>query len=352
MIELKEVSKRYGDVEALKSISLGLRRGETLTIVGPNGSGKTTLLKILAALERPTSGEVFFDGVRIDESNSARFRQKSTMVFQRNIVLGGSVYENTAYGLRLLDLSKAEMNRRIRETLEVVGLNGMERRNARRLSGGEQQRLSLARALALDRNLLLLDEPTANLDPESFSVVKETIAQLGHDREKTIVMATHNLLHVEELSDRLVLLDRGEIIEAGPPSTLLLTPSTEMARFARTENVFTGLSRAVEGISYIDIGGDVEVKAAFESSGRIAIHIRPEDIILSKDWVETSARNEFRGSIIAVEDLGPVVRLRVDVGRIFTIQITGKSFMEMGLNLGSELYISFKASAVQQIKRA
>jgi len=94
------------------------------------------------------------------------------------------------------------------------------------------------------------------------------------------------------------------------------------------------------------------VKAAFESSGRIAIHIRPEDIILSKGWVETSARNEFRGSIIAVEDLGPVVRLRVDVGRVFTVQITGKSFTEMGLNLGSDLYISFKASAVQQIQQA
>ncbi len=352
MIELREVSKRYADMEALKSISLGVRRGETLTIVGPNGSGKTTLLKILAILERPTGGEVYFDGVRIDESNAAQFRQKSTMVFQRTIVLRGSVYDNVAYCLSLLGLSREEMNRRIREALGVVGLSGMERRNARKLSGGEQQRLSLARALALDRDLLLLDEPTANLDPESLSVVKETIVQLGRETEMTIVMATHNLLHVEELSDRLVLLDRGEIVETGPPSTLLLTPSKEMARFARSENIFTGIASAVEGISYIDIGGDVEVKAAFERSGRIAIHIGPEDIILSKDWVETSARNEFRGRIIAVEDLGPIVRLKVDVGRVFTVQITGKSFTEMDLNLGSELYISFKASAVQLIQLA
>jgi len=351
VIAFKGVSKRYDGVDALRGISLVVERGETLTIVGPNGSGKTTLLKILGVLESPTSGEIYFDGVRIDDANAAQFRQRSTMVFQRAIVLRGSVHDNIAYGLRLMSLSKAEMNRRIKDALMVVGLRGMERRNARKLSGGEKQRLSIARALALECELLLLDEPTANLDPESLSVVKETIARLGRETEMTIVMATHNLLQVEELSDRLVLLDRGEIVEAGPPTMLLLTPSKEMAQFARSENVFTGVSRPVEGISHVDIGGGVDVKAVFSSSGRIAIHIRPEDIILSKDWFKSSARNEFKGRIVAVEDLGPVVRLKVDVGRVFTVQITGKSFTEMDLNLGSELYLTFKASTVQLIQR-
>ena len=351
MIELRGVSKRYGDVEALRDVSLEVRRGEILTIVGPNGSGKTTLLKILAALERPTSGEVYFDGVRIDEANAAQFRRRSTMVFQRAVVLRGSVHDNVAYGLRLLGLPRVEVDRRVGEALEVVGLSGLKTRSARRLSGGEQQRLSLARALALECELLLLDEPTADLDPESLSVVKETISRLGSETETTIVMATHNLIHVEELSDRLVLLDRGKVVEAGRPRALLLAPSKEMARFARSENVFTGASRTVEGISHIDIGSGVEVKAAFSRSGRVSVHVRPEDIILSRGWVESSARNEFKGRIVAVEDLGPIVRLKVDVGRVFTVQITGRSFAEMGLNLGSEIYLTFKASAVQLIQR-
>jgi len=349
MIELRGVSKRYGDVTALRNVSLTVRRGEVLTVVGPNGSGKTTFLKILAALERPTGGEVYFDGVKVNEGNAAQFRRRSTMVFQRTVVLRGSVRDNVAYGLRMRGLPPSEVDRRIGESLDVVGLRGLEGRDARGLSGGEQQRLSIARAVALGCELLLLDEPTANLDPETLSVVKETISGLNRETETTIVMATHNLLQAQELSERLVLLDRGEVVEAGRPSALLLEPSREMARFARSENVFTGISRAVEGISHIDVGGGVEVKAAFSRMGRVAVHVRPEDIILSKGRLESSARNEFKGRVTAVEDLGPVVRLRVDAGRVFTVQITGRSFAEMGLSMGSEVYVTFKASAVQLI---
>ena len=349
MIELRAVSKRYGDVEALRGVSLEVRRGEVLTIVGPNGAGKTTLLKILASLERPTSGEVYFDGVRVDEGNAAHFRRRSTMVFQKTISLRGSVHDNVAYGLRMRALPEAEVDQNVGDALELVGLKGLERRSARRLSGGEQQRLSLARALALGCELLLLDEPTANLDPESLSVVKDTISWLSSETETTIVMATHNLLQAGELSERLILLDRGEIVEAGRPSALLLRPSRVMARFARSENVFTGVSRTVKGISHIDVGGGVEVKAAFSSSGRVSVHVKPEDIILSKGRVESSARNQFKGRITAVEDLGPVVRLKVDVGRVFTVQITRRSFSEMRLNVGSEVYLTFKASSVQLI---
>lgn len=349
MIELRGVSKQYGDVTALRNVSLTVRRGEVLTIVGPNGSGKTTLLKMLAVLEWPTRGEIYFDGVKVDESNAAKFRRRSTMVFQRTVVLRGSVRDNVAYGLRVRALPPSEVDKKVGEALEVVGLRGLEGRDAKGLSGGEQQRLSIARALALGCDLLLLDEPTANLDPESLSVVKETISSLNRETETTIVMATHNLLQAQELSERLVLLDRGEVLEAGHPGTLLIEPSREMARFARSENVFTGISRTVEGISHIDVGGGVEITATFSHLGRVVIHLRPEDIILSKGRLESSARNAFKGRVIAVEDLGPVVRLRVDAGRVFTVQITRRSLAEMGLSMGSEVYVTFKASAVQLI---
>jgi len=349
MIELVDVSKHYGDIAALRDVSLTVGRGEFLTVVGPNGSGKTTLLKIMAALERPTSGEVYFDGVRLDESNATQLRRRCTMVLQRTVVLRGSVENNVAYGLRARGLPRQEVQRRVGEAMEVVGLGGFEDRDARGLSGGEQQRLSLARALALGCELLLLDEPTANLDPESLSVVKEAISWLNSETRTTVVMATHNLLQAEELSERFVLLDRGEVVESGSPASILTSPSREMARFARLENVFTGTSRIVEGVSYIGIGGGVEIKAAFSRPGRVTVHVRPEAIILSLAPVETSALNQLRSRISSIDDRGSVVRLKIDAGKIFTVQITRRSFVEMGLNVGSEVYLTFKASSVQLI---
>jgi molybdopterin-binding protein len=269
------------------------------------------------------------------------------MVLQKSVVLRGTVEDNIAYGLRVRDLPNIEVKLRVTEALESVGLRGFEDRNARGLSGGEKQRLSLARALTLGCDLLLLDEPTANLDPESLSSVKQIISWLNRETGTTIVMATHNLLQAEELSERFILLERGEVIEAGDPASILTTPSKKMARFARLENVFTGISRDVEGVSHISVGGGVEVKAAFCHSGRVTFHVGPEDIILSLDPVETSARNQLKGRISSIDNRGSVVLLKIDTGRVFTVQITRRSFVEMGLNLDSEVYISFKASSVQ-----
>jgi tungstate transport system ATP-binding protein len=351
LIEFRNVSKLYGRLEAVKGLSFKVERGEVLTLLGPNGSGKSTILKMIAGLETPTKGDIFFDGVKIKQGNVAEVRRRCTMIFQRTVLLRGTVFGNVAYGLRLRRLKEKEVGHRAEEALQIVGILGLKDRNVRSLSGGEQQRLSIARALALNSEVLLLDEPTANLDPESLSVVQETLSWLNRETDTTIVMATHNILQARELSERLVLLERGEVIKSGGPSALFLTPSSEFERFVITENIFTGISSIVEGISNIDIGGGLDVKATFSRPGRVAIQVRPENIIISKRWVESSARNQFEGSIIAVEDLGPVVKLKVDAGKVFTVQITRKSFTEMGLNLGSEIFLTFKASAVRLIQR-
>lgn len=346
MIELVGVSKLFGDVTALKDVSLKVERGEILTVLGPNGSGKTTLLKIIAALEMPSHGKALFDGVRIGEDNAERMRKRATLVFQRTVLLRGTVKDNVAYGLRFRDIPEDDVERRVKEALELVGLEALADRQARDLSGGEQQRLSLARALVLGCELLLLDEPTANLDPESLAIVKDVIKELS-EGGTTIVMATHNLDQAEEISERILLLDHGEIVEEGRPEDLLLDQSSEMARFARSENVFTGDSRMVSGVAHIDIGGEVIVRGAFTRKGQTTIHVRPEDIIVSREKMESSARNNILGTIVGIEDYNSIVRLRVDVGRVFTIQITRRSLVEMGLNVGQEVYITFKASSVQ-----
>jgi tungstate transport system ATP-binding protein len=349
VIELVGVSKRYGEVVALSDVSFTLGRGELLTVLGPNGSGKTTLLKILGGLETPTGGEVLVDGVRVEGGNMDTLRRRATVVFQRTVLFRGSVRRNVEFGLRQLDLPGDEVDRRIEEVLELVGLEEIADRRARSLSGGEQQRLSLARALALDRELLLLDEPTANLDPESLAIVKEVISGLNRDRGTTVVIATHNLIQAEELSERLILLIGGRIVEEGTSDTFFHTPSPEMRRFARSENVFTGNSLIVDGVAQVDIGAGVKVRATFNREGRATIHVAPEDIIVSLGVLESSARNSLRGRIVGVEEMNSVVKLKIDVGRTFTAQITRRSLLEMGLNVGQEVYITFKASSVQAI---
>ena len=347
MIELVGVSKRYGDVEALRDVCLTVERGELLTILGPNGSGKTTLLKILGGLETPNSGEVLFDGVVVDEGNMSEIRRRATVVFQRTVLLRGSVFDNVAFGLRQRGTPEDVVRKRVAEALELVRLSPLMSRKAKSLSGGEQQRLSLARALVLGAEFLLLDEPTANLDPESLSIVKDVIKRMNMEKRITVVMATHNVLQAEELSERVILLDGGRVVEEAHPGGLLRAPSARMARFTRSENVFTGDSRVVEGVSLVDVGEGLVVRATFDLEGRVTIYVRPEDIIVSRGRLESSARNTLRGSVVSVEGLDSVVRLRVDVGRVFTAQITRRSLAEMGLNVGEEVYLTFKASSVQ-----
>ncbi|MCW3989266.1 MAG: ABC transporter ATP-binding protein [Candidatus Bathyarchaeota archaeon] len=345
MIELAGVSKIYNGIEALKNINLKVERGEILTILGPNGSGKTTLLKILGALEMPTEGFILSNGVRVDEGNAEETRRTTTLVFQRAVLLRGTVRDNVAYGLRIRNLAGPEIEKRVKAALSLVGLEDLADRPSKGLSGGEQQRCSLARALVLECNLLLLDEPTANLDPESMIIIKQVIKRLS-ERGVTIVLATHDLKQAQELSERILLLDGGEIVESGRPDDLFLGQSSDMARFTRSENFFSGESRVLEGVARINIGGGVEIHGALSRGGPVNIHVRPEDIIVSNERIVSSARNNLLGSIFRIEDHNSIIRIKVDVGVVFTVQITRRSFEEMGLNVGQEVYLTFKASSV------
>jgi len=342
--------KNYGDVVALDNVSLKIRSGEILTVIGPNGAGKTTLLRIMAFIERPTRGEMFFGGEKVDEENRDRFRLRSTLVFQRTALFNADVYNNVSYGLKIRGFPKHEIDEKVGEVLELVKLDGYEGRLVKKLSGGEQQRVSLARALALDTDLLLLDEPTANLDPRSASIIEDTISRVNRDYGTTIVVATHNMFQAKTISGILALLLGGRLVEVGSPDEIFERASKELLSFARVENLFSGDASIVDdGNSVIDIGGGVKIEAASALSGRVSVYVRPEDIILSKRSISSSARNTFTGSIVEVSDLGSIVKLRIDAGREFVVQITKRSFVEMGLNLSSKVYLTFKASSVRTV---
>lgn len=345
MMELHNVTKRYGGRTALKNISLKVERGEILSIIGPNGSGKTTLLRTMAGIESPTSGAVFFEGEKIDAGTVVEVRRKGTMVFQKTVLFNTTVYRNIVYGLKLRETPLKEIEERVKEALNVVRLQGYDGRMAKSLSGGEQQRVALARALALDTEVLFLDEPTANLDPTSVSIVEEAISWINRERKTTIVIATHNMFQAENLGERTALLIEGEIQQIGRSNDIFGLPT--IANFTRIENVFSGMVTILkEGTSIVNLENGITVETTVRREGRVTLAIRPEDIILSKERIVSSARNVFKGKITEITDLGSLVKLRIDVGREFVVQITKRSFTEMLLSLGAQTYIAFKASSV------
>jgi len=350
LIELKDVTKSYGEITALDHVNLKVRQGEVFTIAGPNGSGKTTMLRIMAFIDTPTSGKVHFDAVKVGDDNRSQIRTKCTMVFQKTTLFNTTVHKNVAYGLKLRGFSKKETEEKVKEALSLVKLAGYEKRLAKKLSGGEQQRVSLARALVLNTKLLLLDEPTANLDPKNVSIIEEIISRVNREFNTTIVMATHNMFQAETLTNRVALLLGGKIAQVGAPQEVLRGPSIKLASFARLENVFSGNSRILqEGTSVIEIDDGVEIEAALRKSGKVTVFVRPEDIIVSKKTMPSSARNVFKGKIVEISDFGPVVKLRVDARKEFVVQITKRSFVEMQLNVGSTVFLTFKASSVHMI---
>jgi len=347
LMKLKSVTKRYGEITALDEVSLDVRKKEIFTVLGPNGSGKTTILRIMASIDEPTSGEVFLDGYKINDKNRSQARRRSTMVFQKTALFNTTVYKNVAYGLKLRGYSRKEIDEKVKEALSLVKLRDYEGRPAKKLSGGEQQRISLARALVLNTDLLLLDEPTANLDPKNVSIIEETISRVNREFDTTIVMATHNMFQAETLTKRVALLLGGKMAQIGAPQEILRGPSINLASFARLENVFSGNSKILrEETSLIAVDDGVEIEAALKKSGKVTVFVRPEDIIVSKKIMSSSARNVFEGKIVEVSDFGPVVKLRVDAGKEFVVQITKRSFVEMQLNVGSTIFLTFKASSV------
>jgi tungstate transport system ATP-binding protein len=226
ILRAKNLRYTYNDREVLKGVSLGVRRGEIFAVMGPSGVGKTTLLRLLSLLDKPTSGRIIFN-LKSSDSNLS-LRRRITMVFQEPALFNTTVWENVAYGLWVRNLRGKVMAERVESALKAVGLLDLSRRRARFLSSGEAQRVALARALAVEPEILFLDEPTANLDPRNVALI-ESVIKKANEEGTTIVLATHNIAQVKRLADRAALL-LGKIVEIGPTDDILTNPSNEKTR--------------------------------------------------------------------------------------------------------------------------
>ncbi|MEM1586009.1 MAG: ABC transporter ATP-binding protein [Candidatus Bathyarchaeia archaeon] len=353
-VDVRNVSKEFYGKVVLSSVNFSVQHSDFLALVGPNGAGKTTLLRILSLLEEPSSGEVWLNGERVDYSRSDLhvLRRRIGFVPQKPILFNASVFDNIAYGLKVRGLRSQEIKERVKDAIDLLQLRGFEERNALKLSGGEMQRVSLAQTLVTEPRLLLLDEPTSNLDPRSTSIIEEVLVDINRRGKITIIMASHDLQEVRNLAKRIAILNRGRIIKVGPPNEVLIGSIDELSEYMRLENVFSGLSRTTEyGTSVIEIGDGLRIEAAFMKTGPLRIYVPPESITLLAEKVSTSARNVFEGKISEIIDEGNVVKVkvRIDGGKEFTVKITRKSLEEMKLKLGARVFIAFKAASVKVI---
>jgi tungstate transport system ATP-binding protein len=227
---LKDVSFVAGGRAIIDRVSCELAPGPRTVILGPNGSGKSVLMRLCHGLLRPTSGHVEWQGSLDDRRPRAQ-----AMVFQRPVMLRRSAFGNVTYGLALAGVARSERDSRAREMLDAVGLSAVANRPARVLSGGEQQRLALARAWALTPEVLFLDEPTANLDPGATREVERIVEQI-HSSGTKIVMTTHNLGQARRLADEILFISAGRIVDHAPVERFFAQPSTtEAAAFIQGE---------------------------------------------------------------------------------------------------------------------
>ncbi|KUO76412.1 MAG: hypothetical protein APF77_06860 [Clostridia bacterium BRH_c25] len=224
IFSIKNLTKAYSEKKVLDVDELNLAEGKITGIIGPSGAGKSTLLYILNGLERATSGKIIFDGKELKSEPDIETRRHMSMVFQKPAVFNTSVYENMAYSLKLRGVSKAQVKDKVHELAKLTGLEEKLRQKAVTLSGGEAQRLSLVRAIIHKPRVLLLDEPTANLDPANVAMIEKLILHVKIEYKTSIVIVTHNMFQAKRLSDNVVFLLNGNVIESGESAQVFSSP--------------------------------------------------------------------------------------------------------------------------------
>ncbi len=358
MIEFEHVVMNFGEKEVLKDASFSIKNGEIFTFIGPSGSGKTTILRLIDMLERPTSGSISIDGTGVSTlKNRDRIpiRRKMSMVFQKPSPLRGTVFENVAMGLLFRNAAKDDIQARVPEALELVGLGGYEERKATTLSGGEMQRVAIARAISTRPEILLLDEPTANLDPVSTEKIESLVSALKERFGITIVLSTHDMIQGQRLADRIGVVIDGRIGQIGTSKEIFYQPMNRaVANMVGVENIFEGVVATNEGgLASVDVtGGTLIATTPLPIGTPVILFMRPEDITFHiKDGIKSSARNEFTGRITKVLPMGPNARLKIDAGIRLTAVITQRSYEELDLALGKEIGLAFKASAIHVVER-
>jgi tungstate transport system ATP-binding protein len=355
VLALRGVRRRYSDGYVLDVPSLDVRAGEVLGVIGPNGAGKSTLLRILGLLERPDEGRVLCDGRPVDARDALAERRRMATVFQEALLADATVADNAALGLRFRGVAAREHAARVRPWLERLGVAALASRAARTLSGGEARRVAVARALVLEPEVLLLDEPFSGLDaPTRASLLADLGAILRGDRITT-VLVTHERGEARALADRVGVLMDGRLRQLDETGRVFDAPAAEdVARFVGVETLAPGrvLGRDA-GVTAVEVGGRVvEVAADAPAGARVCVAIRPEDVTLTAldgGPRASAGENALEGTVTRVSASTHATHVTVDVGFPLVAAVVARSVGDMGLRPGTHVRATFAARAVHLI---
>ncbi|MBU3697848.1 sulfate/molybdate ABC transporter ATP-binding protein [Dechloromonas sp.] len=327
-IEIRNISKRFGNFVALDNINLDIPTGELVALLGPSGCGKTTLLRIIAGMETADQGEILFSGA---EATHLHARERNVgFVFQHYALFRHmTVFENVAFGLRVKPRkerpSDAEIKRRVMELLGLVQLDWLADRYPSQLSGGQRQRIALARALAVEPKVLLLDEPFGALDTKVRKELRRWLRRLHDDMHISSVFVTHDQEEALEVADRVVVMNHGRIEQIGSPDEVYSAPATPFVyQFLGNVNVFHSRVQ----------GGYAEVER-HETAEKVTAFVRPHDIDLS----EVALENAQQATVAHVHPIGPVVRVELQHGQeIVEVELSRERHEALQLTVGQSIW--------------
>jgi tungstate transport system ATP-binding protein len=358
IIEAKDLSVTYGGQKVLDVPAIQVFPHEVLGIIGPNGSGKTTLLLCLTRLIKPQTGIVSFRGIPVVDGKSVlETHRKTAVVFQEPLLLNTSVKENIVAGLKLRKVKPAEIKARVNKWLTRFGISGLGKRQARTLSSGEQKRTSLARAFALQPEVLFLDEPFTALDGPTRQALLEDFKSVLGETKMTTVIVTHDRNEALALTDRVVVIMKGKIVQIGSPAEVFSSPANEeIANFVEAGNILHGIVRSQdEGLCSVQMGSHYFEACTDLLPGSDVILLLPYDditiMMTPQGAAVTSARNRFPGKIVKLFPAGSQMKVTIDCGFPLTALITKKSAEEMALKEGVQVVAMVKAVSIRVIGR-
>jgi tungstate transport system ATP-binding protein len=357
VLMIRDLVVRRGGVQVLDIPGFAVREGEVLSLIGPNGAGKSTLLLVLACLLPRQRGVLSFRGKAVEEGNGLlEYRRRIAMVFQEPLLFDGTVEANVASGLKLRGADRDAIRRTVAECMERFGIGHLKGRHARKLSGGEAQRTSLARAFAVGPEVIFLDEPFSSLDPPTREGLMEDLQRILRDTRTTAVMATHDRLEALRLSHRMAVMKEGGMVQVGDPEEVMNRPRDEfVASFVGVETVLEGrIAETGAGTLTVQVsGGKIEAVGECRVGDSVLCCIRPEQVTISKGSPPgaTSARNAFPGRIVKVVPMGLFYKVHLDCGFPLTAYVTASSVEDLTLREGADVSCSFKATAVHLIRK-